>query len=86
MKPVIGPLKDKPLAGELSSSLSSRCSMQVATATVLSLVGAALKETLGTVQKHSMRLGLITLRSHCEGIDRKIGVGSGDAQPTGDSG
>ena len=55
-------------------------------ATVSSRVGAAWMDTLSTVQKHSMRLRLITLRSHCEGTDRKIGVGSGDAQPTGDSG
>lgn len=54
--------------------------------TVHTLVGAALKETLGTVQKHSIWGCWIQHGLNCEGTDRKIGVGSGDAQPTGDSG
>ena len=55
-------------------------------ATVLILVGAAWMDTLGTVQKHSIQGCRIRHGLNCEGTDRKIGVGSGDAQPTGDSG
>ena len=48
------------LASQPSPSYSFRCSMRIATATAFSLVGAALKETLGTVQKNSMQVVLET--------------------------
>ena len=39
--------------------------------------GAALKETLGTVQKHSMRQGTSYPGLHCEGADRKTELALG---------
>ena len=39
--------------------------------------GAALKETLGTVQKHSMRQGTSYPGLHCEGADRKMELALG---------
>lgn len=39
--------------------------------------GAALKETLGTVQKHSMRQGASYPGRHCEGADRKMELALG---------